>query len=138
MQFPNIGLILLSLACAGGLYVYAREARRLQRLIEAGAVAQATVLKTESVAVGSGSVVKRLVTCEFVDERGQRTVHVQDVSSPKFFGTLKAGDRLEVVYERGATGNSHLLGRLRTDWNTARWICAGILALWGSMGAILV
>lgn len=134
----NIGLTLLSLFCAGGLYAYLREARRLQRLIESGTIAQATVVKKERVAVGSESVVNHLVTYEFADERGQRVTHQQDLNSARFFAALAPGDRLEVVYERGAAGNSYPLSQLRSDRNIARWICAAILALWGGLGSILL
>lgn len=134
----NVGLIVLSLICAGGLYVFVREAWRLQRLIESGTVAQATVLKTEKVAVGSGSVVSRLVWYEFLDEHGQRVTHRQDLNNAKFFGALSAGDPLEVVYERSSTGNSYPLSQVRAARNVAAGFCAGILALWGGLGAILV
>lgn len=134
----NIGLILLSLFCAGGLYAYLRDALRLQRLISSGTVTQATVLKKEKVTARSESIVLYLVTYEFVDERGQRTVHEHDVNSEPFFRSLSTGERMEIVYEWGSTGNSYPLRRLRTDRNVAGGICAGILVLWGGMGAFLL
>jgi hypothetical protein len=133
----NVGLILVSLCCAGGLYAYVRDARRLQRLISTGAAARATVLKKEKIAGRSESVVLCLVTYEFSDERGNTVVHEQGLNRSPFFDTLAVGDQVEVVYERGGTGNSYPLSQVRADRNIAGMISEGIVLLWGAMGAIL-
>jgi hypothetical protein len=137
MNHLNIGLIMLSLFCAGGLYAYGREALRLQRLMSSGTVTQATVRKKEKIS-GSESVVHFLVTYEFIDDQGKTIVHEQDLNSSKFFSNLSVGDKLEILYQRGATGNSYPLSQIRTDRKIAQWIGVGILLLWGVMGVILI
>jgi hypothetical protein len=136
-NFSNIGLIFLSLFCAGGLYAYVREALRLQRLMSSGTVAQAIVLKKEKIESSDRYVIHFLVTYEFVDELGKPVVHEQDLNSGKFLSTLSVGDRIEVLYQGGSTGNSYPLSQIRADRKTAQWICVGILLLWGVMGVIL-
>jgi hypothetical protein len=49
MEHVNIGFIILSVFCAGGLFAYGREARRLGRLLASGTVAEAAVLKKEKI-----------------------------------------------------------------------------------------
>jgi len=138
MNHPNIGLIILSLFCAGGLYAYGREALRLQRLMSSGTVTQATVRKKEKVDSGSESVVHFLVTYEFVDDQGKTIVHEQDLNSSKFFSHLSVGDKIEILYQKNGTGNSYPLSQIRADRKIAQWIGVGILLLWGVMGVILI
>lgn len=101
-------------------------------------MAHATVLKKERIDSGSESVVHFLVTYEFVDDRGNAVVHEQDVNSWRFFGTLSVGDKIEVMYRNGRTGNSYPLGRIHAEKRIAQWIAAGILLFWGVMRTILV
>lgn len=134
----TIGLIILSLFCAGGLYAYVREARRLQRLISSGAIAQALVLKKEKIDSGSESVVHFLVTYEFVDDRGNTVVHEQDLNSGKFFSQLSVGDKIEILYQRGPAKDSYPLSQIRADRKIAQWITAAILLFWGVVSVILI
>jgi len=134
----HIGLIILSLFCAGGLYAYVREAFRLRRLMASGAVVEATVLKKEKIDSGSESVVHFLVTYEFVDDQGRTMVHEQDLNSRNFFNNLSVGDKTEVLKQTGPTGSSYPLNQVRADKKIAQWISAGILLLWGVMGLMLI
>jgi hypothetical protein len=135
----TVGLIILSLFCAGGLYAYAREARRLQRLISSGTVAQALVVKKEKIDSGSESVMHFLVTYEFVDDRGNTIVHEQDLNSGRFFNRLSVGDKIEILYQGGpAMKNSYPLSRIRADRKTTHWIIAAIILFWTVVGAILM
>jgi hypothetical protein len=138
MNHLNISLIILSLFCAGGLYAYGRKALRLQRLMSSGTVALATVLQKEKIDSGSDSVVHFLVTYEFVDEQGKTVVHERDLNSRKFFNNLSVGDKIEILYQKGPTGNSYPLSQIRADRKIAQWIGVGILLLWGVMGVILI
>jgi len=134
----DIGLIILSLFCAGGFYAYVREALRLQRLMSSGTLAQATVLKKEKIDSGSESVVHFLVTYEFFDEQGKTVVHKQDLNNWKFFSMLSVGEKVEILYQSGPTGNSYPVNQIRADRKIAQWICVGILLVWGVMGVILI
>jgi hypothetical protein len=138
MNDSSVGIVILSLFCAGGLYAYAREARRLQRLISSGTVARATVLKKEKIDTGSESVIHCLVTYEFVDDRGKTIVHEQDLNSWTFFRNLSEGDKMEVLYQKGSTGNSYPLSQVRADLKIAKWVSVAILLFWGVVGAILL
>lgn len=138
MNYSNIGFIILSLFCAGGLYAYVREVRRLQRLLSSGTIAQAVVLKKEKIDGGSESVVHYLVTYEFVDDLGKTVVHEQDLNSGKFFNSLSTGDKIEVLYQRGAIGNSYPLSQIRADLKIAQWISVGLVLFWVVMGLILI
>ena len=134
MDESHIGLLILSLFCAGGLYAYLREALRLHRLLSSGVVAEALIIDTEAVDAGSESVAHHLVRYAFTDERGERVVHESDLNSWRFFRTLSPGDSIAVVYgER----TSHPLGQVRADRRIALWISAGIVVFWLSMSLVL-
>lgn len=134
----TIGLIILSLFCAGGLYAYVREAQRLQRLISSGTIAQALVVKKEKIDSGSESVMHFLVTYEFVDDRGNTIVHEQDLNSGRFFSRLSVGDKIEILYQRGPVMNSYPLSQIQADRKIAQWIIAAIILFWAVVGAILM
>jgi hypothetical protein len=138
MSHTNIGFVILSLFCAGGLYAYLREVQRLRHLISTGTVAQGTVLKKEKMDKGSESVVHYLVSYEFVDYRGKKTVHEEDLNSWKFFSNVLVGDKIEILYDRDSPSNSYPLSQISADLRVSQWICAGILLLWSVTGAILI
>jgi|GEM_PF-1839406 len=135
----HIGLIILSVFCAGGLFAYVREALRLGRLISSGTVAKATVVGKEKIDTGSESVTHFLVKYEFPDYRGESTVHEQDLNDGRFFQRVSVGDRIDIIYQRdSAHGNSYPLSQVRADLKIARLICAGLVVFWAVMGAYLL
>ena len=137
MDRINIGLIILSLFCAGGFIAYLRETLRLQRLMSTGTMAQAIILKKEKIDAGSESVTHFLVTYEFVDEQGITIVHEQDLNSRKFFDNLDVGDQIEILYQIDSPGNSYPLHQVQTDREIPQWISIGILLFWGIMGVLI-
>ncbi len=63
---------------------------------------------------GSESVVHYSVKYEFVDAKGHRVVHDQDLNSKRFFDTLRCGDTIEVLYELVPGGNSYPVNQVRS------------------------
>ena len=133
----NVGLIILSLFCAGGLIAYVRETIRLQRLVSSGTATVGTVLKKEKIDSGSESIVHYLVTYEFLDGQGKSVIHEQDLNSGKYFQGITTGDKIEILYRDGPTGNSYPLSQIRNDLKIAQWMSIGILLFWIAMGFYL-
>jgi len=128
----NLNVIILSLFCVGGLFAYGREILRLQRLMSAGKVAPARIVKLEEDA-GSESVVHYLVTYEFVDEQGNTLIHEQDLNSKKFFSSLAIGDTIEILYNADRTGNSYPLSQIQSDQRVNYYIVVAIFVFWVGM-----
>lgn len=137
MNIHNIGLMILSLFCSGGLYAYVREVRRLQRLISSGKVVSATVVKKDKIDAGSETVSHLLVSYTFAGARGKTMVHEQDLNSEKFFNKLNVGDRIGVIYY-GNGETSCPQGQIHADLKIAQIICVAITVFWVVTGAILV
>ena len=136
MKFPDIGFIILSLFCAGGLVAYVRETLRLRRLITRGRITRAVIMNKEKIE-GSESVVHYLVTYRFNDAEGKTETHEQDLNSLKFFDSLSEGEELEILYQAGGAGSSYPLSQIKGDQKVSSAISAGILLLWLVMGIIL-
>jgi len=133
----NLNIVILSLFCAGGLFAYVREGLRLHRLMSAGKVALARIVKKMEDS-GSESIVHYLVTYEFVDEQGNTLIHEQDLNSKKFFRSLAIGDTIEVLYNADRTGNSYPLSQVQSDWRMSCYIAAVILLFWVGMAVYFV
>lgn len=138
MSPDYVGLAVLSLFCIGGLLHYAPEARRLRQLLAAGVVREATVTSKERIDSGSESVVHYLVTYEFADEQGGKSVREDDLNDGRFFDGLSVGDRVEILAEPGSTGNACPASRVRADARIATGISIGLVALWLLLGAYLL
>jgi hypothetical protein len=136
MQF-ELGVVILSLFCAGGLVAYVREALRLRRLLTSGRRAVARVLDTREDSSGSESVTHYLVRYEFEDAEGHARVHEQDLNSKSFFDTVKRGDELDVLYESRPEGNSYPVSQVRSDLAMSCLISAAIVVFWAVMAAFL-
>lgn len=128
----DVGLIILSLFCAGGLVAYVREILRLRRLTSSGRTAAATIIDVEEIP-GSESVVHYLVKYEFIDADGHSIVHEQDLNSKRFFDTLKRGDTLSVVYEPEPNGNSYPVSQINSDIKLSGLIAVAIIIFWAVM-----
>jgi hypothetical protein len=129
---PDLGIMMLSLFCVGGLVAYVREILRLQRLMSSGTTAAATILDVEEIP-GGESVVHYLVKYEFMDAEGRPTVHEQDLNSKRFFDTLKRGDTINVLYELGPNGNSYPVSQINSDIKLSGLIAAAIIIFWAVM-----
>lgn len=129
----NLNIVILSLFCAGGLFAYVREVLRLHRLMSAGKVALAKIMKLKMDDSGSESVVHYLVTYEFVDEQGNTLIHEQDLNSKKFFSNLATGDTIEVLYNADRTGNSYPLSQIQSDRRVSCYIAVVTLLFWAGM-----
>lgn len=136
MKIPDIGFIVLSVFCAGGLFAYVREALRLGDLVANGTVKRATILSKNKVE-GSETVVHYLVTYKFTDEHGKTEVHEQDLNSMRYFDNLKEGDEVEVLYREGGAGDSYPLSQVSSDLKVSFWICIVIILVWIVMGVVL-
>lgn len=138
MSGDYVGLAMLSLFCAGGLFYYVPEALRLRRLLAAGVTRQATVRKKQRVESGSETVVHYLLTYEFTDERGATVVREDDLNDARFFEGLEVGARVGILLEPGREGNAYPADRVRTDARIAALTSAALLALWAGMGTYLL
>lgn len=138
LVWADVGVIIVSVFCAGGLFAYLREALRLRRLLSSGRTALATIVDTRADDSGSESIVHYLVTYEFVDEEGRTVVHEQDLNSRAFFDSLRKGDTLDVLYETGPTGNSYPATQIRSDQKLSWAVAVAILVFWAAMVVFLV
>lgn len=132
----DLGIVILSLFCAGGLVAYVREILRLQRLKSSGTTAVATIIDVEEIS-GSESVVHYLVKYEFMDAEGRSTVHEQDLNSKRFFDTLKRGDTINVLYGPGRNRNSYPVSQINSDIKLSGLIAAAIIIFWAVMATYL-
>jgi len=129
----DLGIVILSLFCVGGLFAYVREILRLRRLISSGKTAVATIVDIAQDSSGSESVTHYLVKYEFMDENGHPTVHEQDLNSKRFFDTLKRGDTLNVLYEPDSNGNSYPVSQISSEIKISCFIASAIISFWGVM-----
>jgi hypothetical protein len=129
----DLGIVILSLFCVGGLFAYVREILRLRRLICSGKTAVATIVDIAQDSSGSESVTHYLVKYEFMDENGHPTVHEQDLNSKRFFDTLKRGDTLNVLYEPDSNGNSYPVSQISSEIKISCFIASAIISFWGVM-----
>jgi hypothetical protein len=128
----NLNMVILSLFCAGGLFAYVREVLRLHRLMSAGKVALARIVKKKE-DFSSESVVHYLVTYEFVDEHGNTLIHEQDLNSKKFFSSLAIGDTIEILYNADRTGNSYPVSQIQSDRRISCYMVVAIQMFWAGM-----
>lgn len=134
----NIGILILSIFCLGGIVAYGRQALRLRRLIAAGVVTTATVRDKQKDDAGSESVVHYLITYEFSDGAGNAIIHEQDMNSLRFFDGIAVGDEIRILYQPGDSANSYPLDETERDLRIAKWMVAGLVLLWAVMGMVLV
>jgi len=126
----DLGIVILSLFCVGGLFAYVREILRLRRLICSGKTAVATIVDIAEDSSGSESVTHYLVKYEFMDEDGRPKVHEQDLNSKRFFDTLKRGDTLNVLYEPDSNGNSYPVSQISWEIKISGFIASAIISFW--------
>jgi hypothetical protein len=126
----DLGIVILSLFCVGGLFAYVREILRLRRLISSGKTAVATIVDIAEDSSGSESVTHYLVKYEFMDEDWHPTVHEQDLNSKCFFDTLKRGDTLNVLYEPDSNGNRYPVSQLSSEIKISGFIASAIISFW--------
>ena len=131
----DVGIVILSAFCAGGLFAYLREVFRLRQLVSSGKIAVAKIVSLEEDSSGSESVTHYMVKYEFMDADGQPRVHEQDLNSKRFFNTLKRGDAIEVLYEPVSKGNSYPVSQINSDIKASSVIAAAILVFWVVMAA---
>lgn len=133
----DLGLAILSLFCAGGLFAYIREVLRLRRLISSGKSAVARIVDTKEDSSGSESVTHYLVKYEFTDVDGRSKIHEQDLNDKRFFDTLKRGDTIDVLYEPGLNGNSYPVSQVNSDMKISSLIATAIVIFWVVMAVFL-
>lgn len=131
----DLGIVILSLFCGGGLFAYVREIVRLRRLISSGKIAVATIVDLEEDSSGSASITHYLVKYEFMDADGRPNVHEQDLNSKRFFDTLKRGGTIDVLYEPDPKGNSYPVSQINSDIKVSGFIVAAIIIFWAVMAA---
>lgn len=130
---PHLGLIILSLFCAGGLFAYVKEVLRLRRLISSGKIAVARIVDTKEDSAGSETVTNYLVKYEFMDAEGHLKVHEQDLNGKRFFDTLQRGDTIKILYEPVPNGNSYPVSQVNSDMRISSLIAAAVAIFWAAM-----
>jgi hypothetical protein len=138
METSTLGLIILSLFCAGGIFAYVREARRLSGLMAAGTLTEARIINKKKIDTGSESVVHYLVSYEFSDKTGNNVVHEEDLNSPIFFNTLTEGDVIPILYIDAPRPASYPLSQVRRDRAIALGITLALVFFWIAMSAVLL
>lgn len=127
-------LIILSLFCAGGLFVYLRESFRLGRRIKEGHITRATVRKKRKIDSGSESMVHYLVTWELLGPEGKSMTHAEDMNSAKFFDGVSEGDEIPILDATHPRPTSYALSQIRCDLLIDRAVCIALVLAWIAMG----
>jgi hypothetical protein len=133
----DVGFLILSVFCAGGIFAYGREALRFRRLLASGVVTRATVVRKARDDSGSESVVHYLVAYEFFDAQRDVVVHEKDLNSRAFFDSVAAGDQIEIVYDARHPGDSYPRSQVAKDLRLSLWICGGLAVAWLVLGMIV-
>lgn len=128
-------LIVLSIFFIRPLYRYAREVLKLQRLMNSGTTAQATVTNKERVE-GSKQVVQYFVTYEFQNYRGEPEIHQRELRN-KFFESVEIGETIDILHERQNPENSYPLSQIRTDYKIAWGYIIGLVMLWAGVAVVV-
>lgn len=130
----SIALAFVSVFCAGGIFAYARELLRLQRLLSNGQVRRATITHLEKIDGGSESVIHFLVGYEYLDDAGRPARDEQDVNSSVYFDSLCVGQTIEVLR---TANTSYPASQVARDRRIAIAILAALLPFWGAMAWVL-